>query len=403
MATYPVKWIHSGMRGAPQISGTAGTYLAALRAFLVTGFGQVTALSVTVSGGIATAMLQAGQSFAPYAVVLVDGATPSQLNGEARVLTASNSSITWATDAPDGSATGTITIRVAPVGGWQELFPGTPNKGVFRSADPHANGHCLRVDDTGTLSARVRGYESMTDVDTGIGPFPTDAQISGGGHWIKSGYASATAVAYIFAADSRTVFVAVSAGMTSGSLTATSSPIRGFGDMLALAPSGDVWSTALSCSVGTSLGSADNSSGGAFDQPLWGGNAIYVPRSLTGLGGAQATGSLPYVGAANGNSGADATLGQFPSPVDGQLKYSRRFIYHNIASANKPPRAEVPGMLTIPQSGVLGQINRLDQIEGGASLEGRALLAVATSGAEMSTTPKGICLLDITGPWRPGA
>ena len=86
--TYPVKWINNAMRGAPQISGTAGSLLAAIDAFLLTGFGVTTAVNVTVANGIATANLQAGQSFDKNVIVLVDGATPAELNGEAGVDTA---------------------------------------------------------------------------------------------------------------------------------------------------------------------------------------------------------------------------------------------------------------------------------------------------------------------------
>ena len=52
-----VKHIHNGMRGAPQISGTAGTLIAALDALFTTGWGVTTAISVTVASGIATALL----------------------------------------------------------------------------------------------------------------------------------------------------------------------------------------------------------------------------------------------------------------------------------------------------------------------------------------------------------
>jgi hypothetical protein len=33
---------------------------------------------------------------------------------------------------------------------------------------------------------RASGYESMSDVNTGTGPFPTAAQVAGGGYWEKS-------------------------------------------------------------------------------------------------------------------------------------------------------------------------------------------------------------------------
>ena len=115
MATYPVKYIHNAMRGAPQLSGTAGTLIAVLDAFLLTGFGQVTALSVNVAGGIATATLQSGQSFDKDCIVLVEGATPAALNGEARVISTSSTSITWATTAPGQRAV------APPLAGGQRL------------------------------------------------------------------------------------------------------------------------------------------------------------------------------------------------------------------------------------------------------------------------------------------
>lgn len=395
MATYPVKYINNDMRGAPVLSGTAGALISVLDAFLITGFGKVTALSVTVSGGIATASLQAGQSFNKDCVVLVDGATPAALNGEQRVLTVGNSAITWATTAPDGAATGTITIKVAPVGQWEKKYTGT-NKAVYRSTDPQASGFCLRVNDTGTIAASVRGYEAMTDVDTGTGPFPTDAQISGGGYQFKSGEATARPVRYDLIADSRTVLIAIAPGSASSS-TAIASPIRGFGDMLALRSAGDVFSAALSCSEGSAVSGGPNFYAGSFDYSANGGNAVYTARALSGLGGAQRVQRKVYVGGNNSASGADYSLGAFPSAVDGELKTSRCYL-HNGDDAT--PRADIPGVLHIPQTGVVGQLSPRDTLLGAGALAGRTLLCLGSSTSPMYTTPSGIVLVDITGPWR---
>ena len=112
MATYPVKYLHSGMRGAPVLTGQAGTLVALLHAALVTGFGMVTALSASVAAGTATVQFNAGQSFDVGDIVVVAGATPADLNGEARVLTASSTHITFATTAPDGAASDRTNIRI---------------------------------------------------------------------------------------------------------------------------------------------------------------------------------------------------------------------------------------------------------------------------------------------------
>ncbi len=394
MATFPVKYINNAMRGAPVLNGTAGSLISVLDAFLVTGFGITSALSVNVAGGIATATLNAGQSFDKDCIVWVDGATPAALNGEQRVLTTSSTSITWATTAPDGPATGTITIKVAPVGQWEKKYSGT-NKAVYRSTDPQASGFCLRVDDTGTTSARVRGFESMTDVDTGTGLFPTDAQISGGGYWWKSSAANATAVRYDLIADARTVLVAMGAGSSSNAMY-TASPIRGFGDMLALAPGGDGFAVALSCGAGASY--VSHFYLGAFNSASSGADAIYMARPPSGLGGSQPNNSLTYVGnnTSSGASGADPTLGAFPSSVDGQLKYSRRYTH---AGDGSTPRADVPGVLHVPQSGVLGAVQPRDILAGTGDMAGRMLLALAVNSGSTVTVPTGIVLVDITGPW----
>lgn len=387
--TYPVKWINNAMRGAPQISGTAGSLIAAIDAFLLTGFGVTTAINVTVANGIATANLQAGQSFDRHVVVLVDGATPTELNGEARVLTSSSSQITWATTAPAGVATGTITIKVAPVGGWAKVFAGV-NKAVYQSTDVQGARFFYRVDDTGTLAARVRGYESMTDVDTGTGPFPTDAQISGGGHLLKSANTNATAVRYDFFADSRFCMFAICATFSS-SATYVGAPARGFGDVLPLRPAGDVYSACCSVADGTSPAAY-----GSFDIIASGFSSVYLARAASGLGSSVRSSTLAYVGA-SGQSGATNTLGAFPSSIDGEMKTSRRYIE---AGDGFTPRANIPGILHIPQSNLIAAVAPRDTFDGTGDNAGRILYAVGGYSGSMNTTPGGIYLVDITGPWR---
>ena len=383
--TYPVKFINNAMRGAPQVSGTAGTLIAALDAFLLTGWAPTAAISVSVTGGVGTAEFNDGSFFEDTAIVLIDGATsPALLNGEARVLSHTNKQIKFETNAPDGIATGAITFKYAPVGNWEKTFSGT-NKAAYRSTDIKASGFFLRVDDTGTVSARVRGFEVMTDVDTGTGPFPTDTQISGGGHWIKSTAANTTAVRYDIFADSRALFVALAPGVVTNP-SFTGAPARGFGDMIPLRAAGDVYSVALACNAGTTTGSGVFSNG-AFDFAASVNDAIFVPRAIAGLGSAQVTASVPYVGNNSSRSGGDATLGAFPSVVDGELKYSKRYIHSGDGST---PRAEVPGLLHVPQSGVSSLVSPRDTFQGTGALTNRTLVAIGVTGAGAGSAPSGI-------------
>ena len=395
MATYPVKWFTSDMRDAPVLSGTAGTLIAMLDACLVTGFGVVTATSVTVSGGVATATLPSSSLFLKDAVVLVAGATSlTELNGEQRVLSGSSTQVTWATTAADGTAAGTITIKYAPLGAWTKVYSGT-NLAVYRSTDPQSNGHYLRVDDTGTTSARVRGYEEMTDVNTGTGPFCTDTQMSGGGYWWKSASANTNASKWKLFGDSRFFSVAVAAASSSSTVN-IAAPAKGFGDALALAPGGDAWNTVLSANGNNSSNSAPY---GALDNSSVSATLGFVvsTRSWTGLGSAVLLNSLPYIGATNAVSGADATLGIVPSEIDGRIKPTRRFLSEQ--GTNKPPRSEIPGVMSIPQTGALSILNDGDMLAGADDLSGRQLMCVAT-GSSYTSAPTGIYLVDITGPWR---
>ncbi|MDP3324247.1 MAG: hypothetical protein Q8S71_11960 [Hydrogenophaga sp.] len=394
-----VKHIHNGMRGAPQISGTVGAgIIPVLDALFISGWGVTTAVSVSVASGIATATLTSGETFDRTAVVLIAGATPAELNGEARVLTSSLTSITWATTAADGVATGTITIKYAPQTDWVKVYAGT-NKAVYKSTHAQSNGHYLRIDDTGTTSARIRAFESMSDVDTGTGPFPTDAQMSGGGYWWKSTVANATANTYRVVCDQRFVLPLISAGVGANA-SQKSAPARGFGDPITLAPSGDAWCTLLS--VGGSSTSAPGAS--SFVNQSAGGASsgmTLTPRLITGLGSSASCLCLPFTGGDNSSgvtSGNSTTMGAMPSPVDGQIKTSKMFAREPASGA---ARSIVPGVFFIPQSGHASVIVDGDILSGSAELAGRKLLAVADPGAVSgSFAVQGVYLVDITGPWR---
>ncbi len=395
--TYPVKWITNTMRGAPPISGTAGTFIAALDAFLNTGWGAANAISVSVSGGVGTAVFAEGVFFDDHAVVLMANVTtPSALNGEARVLSHTNNSIAFETDAPDGVATtgGTITVRYAPVGNWSKPFTGT-NKACFKSTDVQSNGHYLRVNDSGTTTARLVGYESMTDVDTGSGPFPTEAMVSGGGYMHKSSAASTSPVRYAIAADSRAVLWAVESS-TPGLATPRSSDVRGFGDPVALATSGDAWSSFLSCiAVSHTFSISGGSLAGVASSTSTG--VLSVARPLSGFGGAILCDPKSFAGTVSSLSGADAALGAAPSNVDGKIYLSK--LYMRAATGTEGPRAIVPGVAYVPQSGVSSLVQPHAMMAGAGEWGGRKLLAIGL-GANASSPPDGIVFLDVTGPWR---
>lgn len=394
MLSTSVKWIRNDMRGAPVINGnTPGSLIAALDALLVTGWGTTTALNVSVSGGIATATVNAGSSFAEHAVVRVEGATPSALNGEARVLTAGNAQITFATTAPDGEASGTITIKYASAG-WEKPFAST-NKAVYRSTDVTGARFYLRVDDSNGLYARVRGYERMTDADVGTGPFPIDAHISGGGYWNKSYVAGATAIPYLLAADSKQLLSAIAYAVSSGA-SYTTTAVHGFGEGLHLNPAGDAYATFLSASGGATFTTSSGVSGASVDSSSTGGS--FFSRGWQGLGGAVYARPVPESGSIGSISGVDTSLGSAPSLIDGSIKLARMLLKDQGSPGIL--RSVIPGVRFVPQvlDGTIFPI-QFALSDGAGDLVGRKLAAVFVgTGANSART--GTAFIDITGPWR---
>lgn len=392
--TTTVKYFHSSMPGAPVLSGTAGALIAVLDACLVDGFGLKTADSVVVSGGIATATFSTGHSFEPDAIALAAGATPSGLNGEKRVLSTTTNALTFdATGIADGAATGTITFKLAPAG-WEKAYSGT-NLGVYRSLSPQAlgGGLYLRVNDNFTRSARVVGYESMSDADTGSGAFPTQVQMPGGGYWVKSNAESATAVPYLLVSDGRAFYLHVQAGKVTNA-SANGGVTRGFGDLAPRRPSGDAYAVFLNY---TSLASPDvQHYGGVCNPQGVTGNA--TPREYTGLSSAVLRNIRTYCGAST-VSGADTTLGSFPSNVSGELFLSKLYYPDSVGA----PRADLPGVIYNPQSGSGSGISTFDKIPGTGEFEGRTLICVNPSITPSNVAwgaSSALALFDITGPWR---
>jgi hypothetical protein len=387
--TLSVSYLTQDMRGAPQISSTPGSLIAALDALLIDGWGLAPAQSITVAAGVATATFASASAFEVGAVIEIAGAAPAPLNGRARVLSSAGAVLTFATSAPDGAASGTMGIKYASAG-WQKVFTGA-NKAVYRSQDAQSARHYLRVDDSGAQYARVRGFVSMSDIDTGLEPYPSDAIMSGGGYWWRSSY-GASPVPYALAANGRFVLLGVAHYMGIGP-SYGAIDVRGFGDPLALNPAGDAYASLLSyCgSDGGNFGRG-GLQGAAYASDGYG--AIAVARASTGLGAALLQGISPLTGKSGQLSGACDLMGRAPSAVDGQVKTSELFVADMLSGA--PARARVPAMRYIPQAEAMGLLGAFARLDGAGAMAGRRLLALhCGTGAQ----PSGVALMDVTGPW----
>jgi hypothetical protein len=178
--THKTRFFTSAMANAPVMTTGAGGIIAVLDGCLLNGFNTKTLSSLSVTSGVATATVSGGHGYSQYVIIEISGSSISALNGTHRVATVPDSTtFTFeATGVANGTATGTITAIVATPTGWTKAFSGT-NKAAYKSTTS-ASGFYFRIDDSGDYSTGqpVRGYESMSDVDTGTAPFPTTGQQS---------------------------------------------------------------------------------------------------------------------------------------------------------------------------------------------------------------------------------
>ena len=382
----PIKYIHSGMSGAPVLSGTAGAMAAVLDAALVTGLGLKSVTSLVVAGGIATATVSGSHAFEPFACALVAGASISGLNGEQVVTSISTNTISWSTTAPDGTATGTITIKVAPLG-WTTAFTGT-NLRAYKPTAPEATGCVLRVDDTGTTNARVVAYESMSDMSTGLGATPLASQVGGGLYWPKSGAASAAARPWVLVGDERGFYLAVS---PQGADRYT---LLYAGDIASL-KSGDAYGFLVTGNQSdqTALTTAPDGCCGYSGRTARGG--AYLARAHTAIGqsiAAQRLGAHHNGATADAYAGAAGySVGTYPNGPNNGLMTGALELHALVI------RGTLPDLLHPVQD--CGNAFATGAIVNGTDdMAGRKLLAIRT-GPPAGDGTVGTVFLDITAPW----
>lgn len=380
-----VRYYDSTMPGAPALSGTAGALIGVLDACLKDGFGSVTLNSLVVAGNVATGTVNAGHGFtmiggAVGSVITIAGATPAGLNGTWRIASVPNSTtFTFATSGiADQTATGTITAKRAPLE-FSKAFSGT-NKAVYRADDVASSRLYLRVADDGTGAAtyaRVRGFETMSDVDTGTGPFPTDAQYSGGMYWGKSSAANSTARAWRLIGDSQGfVFFINQDGAGNW--------INGLWLDIPSEKAGDAYRTLIVGGVTTTIAnmgnlhSINNASAGH-----------YMPRSYTQTGASIAvlkdSHRLAQFGI--GSSGAGVA---YPALTGNQFYCAPVDVWES----NTLLRGNLPGIYApLHPSTSLTDGSFQANVTG---MDGRTLLVQRTTSSGINYA----CAIDISGPWR---
>lgn len=386
-----VKYFHSGMAGAPVMSGTVGSLLAVLDACLVNGFGLKTVNSLVVSNNVATATINTGHSAEVDTVVEIAGATPAALNGQWKVTAVSGNNVSWETSGiANQTATGTISLKLAGAG-WVKEFSGA-NLGAYRSPNILGTRMYLRVDDTATTAARVIGYETMSDINTGTGLFPTTTQLNGGLYWSKSSAADSTRREWMLIADDRMFYFARSNVL--GVLESYETGV--FGDFIS-AKSGDAYACVIN-------GTSANNAGSAISvdtYPVGFSNGVsaglYAAKSYTGIGSAVQLGkNFPII---TGNSyqnisGFVAGGIAFPNPQDGGVYIVPHYL---LEFSPNSIRGVSPGFYCSPQAFTSTVFPARETITGVTAFPNKKFKSIPLRINPGIGTP---CFVDITGPWR---
>ena len=233
--------------------------------------------------------------------------------------------------------------------GWTKEFTGT-GKAVFKQG-AGSNGMRLRVDcSTSSMTPRVRGFEEMTDVDTGIGPFPTDAQISGGGYFYVSNTADTTARPWVIVASEKAFYLYVGHDNTTAqgiSGSTTYKQIFFFGDIVSY-KAGDSFHTLLISNSTASNGGSSFAQSSTIVTPASG---HFMARDHTQIGAAVTVGKSIDRDLASGVTIFGTGGSTYPDPVTGGMRLDlvRVFIPSSIVL-----RGVMPG-LWVPMHNMPGQ------------------------------------------------
>lgn len=374
MTDTSVKFFSYNMSGAPQLNQVAGNGIDMLDACLCTGFGSVSLTSLEVSNNVATATVNSGHNFPMIVgvnnatpgvgpVILIEGATPTALNGEWRIASVpSTTQFTFTTSGiSNQTATGTITAKRAPAG-FTKVYSGT-NLAAYRANAIDSTRLFLHVNNTSTRQGNVVMYETMSDINTGTGASPSSNYYK-----IYLDNNGVNRPWWVFA-DDRCFYALV---MSNDALPTFVSGVLFFGDIINF-----LSTDAYHCGL---IGSAD---GACTLNYLNNSTVSALARSYTQTGttiGMLRTGSF-YDGTSLGEYGET-----YPSRVGNQFLAWPISVFQ----ANYIQRGLMPGFYA-PQH-ARNSITHLTLITDIINYPDKKLLTISNNGYSIA--------FDITGPWR---
>ena len=299
------------------------------------------------------------------------------------------------------------------VTGWQKVFSDV-NKAAYRATS--GNRFYLRVDDSDNNVARVVGYETMSDINTGTSPFPTGAQIAGGLFLRKT---NGSAGGWAVFANSTCFYFMPSASSPSWT-TITTNDAGGqffFGEFISYRII-DNYSTMIIGATASTLGNGyfGNNNNYSID----GASFIpghYLARNAVGLrrstGGSKCTGKLNYNLGPFGNQRlilgeydnvANTRVPIYPDPVTGKIPLMRVHVseFHGSTipnATNMALRGYLPGLWVPAVRGFLHG----DTMNGGDMLAGKSFIFSHPVGRRTDdqnpANIAGMCVFETSDTW----
>jgi hypothetical protein len=315
-------------------------------------------------------------------------------DASAPVLSGSAGALTALLDAVLVGTAGTAYGAKASAG-WTKPFSAA-NKSVYRNNTVGATGFYLDVDDSGpnanlgARSARMRGFETMTAVATGTGPFPTVAQLAAGIQVYKSSTADATAKPWIIVADDKSFWLLTDPG---GEISGWS--VFHFGDIFSL-KTGDLYRAVIigrtaEGNPGAMLASEERIADLSVVTALAAGH--YMPRTWAG-----AVQSAVNVGKHCGDNAKRALI-PYPNPADNSINVSQFWIHEPLTNLGVL-RGRLRGAWDFLHDPLAG-VNDGDTFAGSGVLAGKSFLICRPVGS--SSAPAGsvrILVLETSNTWE---
>lgn len=243
--------------------------------------------------------------------------------------------------------------------GWAKEFTGT-NKRVYRAATGTSRMY-LRVDDTAlTTDARCVGYETMSDVDTGTGPFPTNTQISGGLYIRKANTANATARPWYACGTEKWFYIHIYSQQTVYGTTSSTDGSMFFGECDSVL-SGDIYNTLI---IARSAAASSNENFGTVHPTSAVAAAHYIPRSYAGLIGAVNVGKAVRGAFSTAYQPVGSQLVPYPDPISGRIPLSRIDVFEPVTGGSAR-RLVMPPQFRAPLMNLTGNIfNTFSGVDG---------------------------------------